>query len=122
MRISPITVPLAGLLLSACATATPPPRFSALDPSDPGAPEPAAVAPSHFLDTPIAPPPAAPPTDTEPMKHEHGMAASPTDATPTAEAYSCPMHPQVKAAAPGKCPICGMTLVKQPAKPREEKP
>ena len=25
--------------------------------------------------------------------------------------YTCPMHPQVRAAAPGRCPICGMALV-----------
>ena len=25
--------------------------------------------------------------------------------------YSCPMHPEVRQPAPGKCPICGMALV-----------
>jgi Cu(I)/Ag(I) efflux system membrane fusion protein len=25
--------------------------------------------------------------------------------------YTCPMHPQIRRNAPGKCPICGMTLV-----------
>ena len=24
--------------------------------------------------------------------------------------YTCPMHPEVKESAPGKCPKCGMTL------------
>jgi membrane fusion protein, copper/silver efflux system len=27
--------------------------------------------------------------------------------------YTCPMHPQVKKDEPGKCPICGMDLVKR---------
>lgn len=26
-------------------------------------------------------------------------------------AYTCPMHPQIKADKPGSCSICGMTLV-----------
>jgi hypothetical protein len=34
-------------------------------------------------------------------------------AAPMAETYICPMHPQVVKNAPGKCPICGMTLVKK---------
>jgi hypothetical protein len=25
--------------------------------------------------------------------------------------YTCPMHPEIHLAAPGKCPICGMKLV-----------
>lgn len=31
--------------------------------------------------------------------------------------YSCPMHPSVTSSKPGKCPKCGMTLVKQSSKP-----
>ena len=27
--------------------------------------------------------------------------------------YSCPMHPEVTSAKPGKCPKCGMALVKK---------
>jgi hypothetical protein len=27
--------------------------------------------------------------------------------------YSCSMHPEVKSDKPGKCPKCGMELVKQ---------
>ena len=34
-------------------------------------------------------------------------------ATPMAEIYTCPMHPQVAQNAPGRCPICGMTLIKK---------
>jgi len=37
-----------------------------------------------------------------------------TAAVPAASAgitYTCPMHPQIRQAGPGNCPICGMTLV-----------
>lgn len=34
--------------------------------------------------------------------------------------YTCPMHPQIHAAKPGKCPICGMDLVF--TNPAQQKP
>lgn len=44
---------------------------------------------------------------------------SPNDAqsVPMESYYTCPMHPQVKEAKSGQCPICGMTLVKKESKP-----
>ena len=33
-----------------------------------------------------------------------------------APAYTCPMHSDVHAAAPGKCPRCGMALVPEGAR------
>ena len=37
--------------------------------------------------------------------------------------YTCPMHPQIRQAAPGNCPVCGMTLepVKATAEPGEKR-
>jgi FtsP/CotA-like multicopper oxidase with cupredoxin domain len=32
------------------------------------------------------------------------------------QTYTCPMHPQIHASKPGKCPICGMQLVKEKIK------
>ncbi|MCY7409377.1 MAG: hypothetical protein LH473_03830 [Chitinophagales bacterium] len=29
------------------------------------------------------------------------------------ETYTCPMHPEVNSDKPGKCPKCGMELVKK---------
>jgi P-type Cu+ transporter len=36
--------------------------------------------------------------------------ASPPPATEAGVIYTCPMHPQIRQAGPGNCPICGMTL------------
>lgn len=36
-------------------------------------------------------------------------ASSPSEAQP--QTYTCPMHPEVQSATPGKCPKCGMALV-----------
>lgn len=46
----------------------------------------------------------------------------PRDSTPkpapdSGAVYVCPMHAEVHSNHPGKCPKCGMTLVKQKAKP-----
>jgi Cu(I)/Ag(I) efflux system membrane fusion protein len=38
------------------------------------------------------------------------------------DTYTCRMHPQVTAKAPGSCPICGMTRVKKAAKSKERHP
>ncbi|MGH7145083.1 MAG: heavy metal-binding domain-containing protein [Planctomycetota bacterium] len=45
----------------------------------------------------------------QPVPHEP---AGETPATAgAATTYTCPMHPQIHSKVPGKCPICGMTLV-----------
>jgi len=38
------------------------------------------------------------------------------------QVYTCPMHPEIRQAGPGRCPICGMALVpeKRKSKPRPE--
>lgn len=43
-------------------------------------------------------------------------------AKPAKVQYTCTMHPEVLSDKPGKCPKCGMTLVKkEPAKKKAEK-
>ena len=34
----------------------------------------------------------------------------PPNPAPAGTIYTCPMHPQIRQAGPGNCPICGMTL------------
>ena len=57
-------------------------------------------------------------------RHQTSCCTSPrTTAAPTGTNnpavlyYTCPMHPTVKAAAPGDCPLCGMKLIPVTATP-----
>jgi Heavy metal binding domain len=58
---------------------------------------------------------------TETMQHDmhnmsgvkHGEMQHTGEMKTGATIYTCPMHPQVQLDKPGKCPICGMTLVKR---------
>jgi rubrerythrin len=56
------------------------------------------------------------------MNGMEGMQHEKTGATKTSSGeqprsgkiyFTCPMHPQVHQGKPGKCPICGMTLIKK---------
>lgn len=87
-QIAPVL--LAGLILivAGCAGEVPDPALSADHPANPQA----ATLPLPRAST------------TEP-------ATQPA----TAARYVCPMHPEVVAISPGKCPKCGMQLVRQPA-------
>src|SRR4051794_14708573 len=43
--------------------------------------------------------------------------AAPKAAVPEGTIYTCPMHPQIRQAGPGSCPICGMALEPEVASP-----
>lgn len=45
-----------------------------------------------------------------PDKYVGIVADAATAPAPTGVVYTCPMHPQIRASAPGACPICGMAL------------
>jgi len=62
----------------------------------------AALVPAPAATQPVTrPPPMTAPTPV-------GRAGK---SAPSATVYTCPMHPEVRSDAPGKCPKCGMTLV-----------
>ncbi|MFO1059130.1 MAG: heavy metal translocating P-type ATPase [Dongiaceae bacterium] len=77
-----------------------------------------AAAPDRYL-APKPERPAARPHTAEP-RHPHGrrhpaaandgQAAAPAAAAPAGAIYTCPMHPEIRQAGPGSCPICGMAL------------
>ncbi len=48
--------------------------------------------------------------------HQHHDAQTKKSQEETKEVYTCPMHPEVVSDKPGKCPKCGMKLVKKTAK------
>src|SRR5439155_19309526 len=40
----------------------------------------------------------------------HGGSRGSNSSVPEGTIYTCPMHPQIRQAGPGFCPICGMAL------------
>lgn len=124
-----LTVPALG-----CAS-QPKPRPTALDPSNPAAPEspPLAVTALGSSSPNLSPatPEGASSRDEKPPSgaehghsHEGGPPAADKDKAgeggkaekQPATVYTCPMHPEVISDKPGRCPKCGMTLVpKEPA-------
>ena len=53
--------------------------------------------------------------DTSGEHHDHDMNTGNSDTSQpsTKIAYTCPMHPEVQSNQPGKCPKCGMTLIRK---------
>jgi len=75
-----------------------------IDTADAGVKTPAEAPPTAAMNAPAAAHrPTALPTMPAPPA-QSAKAAKP-------DSYTCPMHPSVKAAGPGKCPICGMDLI-----------
>ncbi len=46
----------------------------------------------------------------DPAKYLKSVKPSPPPPAPSHALYTCPMHPQIKQAGPGACPLCGMAL------------
>jgi multidrug efflux pump subunit AcrA (membrane-fusion protein) len=64
----------------------------------------------------LAMPPSVPPKNvpSAPTRAPTSRGGSPADSATPAEVYTCPMHPEVRRPVPGKCPKCGMDLVRVP--------
>jgi hypothetical protein len=84
-----------------------------------------ACAATRVVDAPSPIPHAAvPAASLSPDDFDAAVAVSVAEANKTAHdhhedeaaLYVCPMHPEVTSASPGKCPKCGMTLVKKEKK------
>lgn len=82
--MKPIAIQL--LVLAACSVGAAPVSRSDHDASNPRAPE----------GQPLFAAPVVPSSSVD----EHAI-------------YTCPMHPEVESHAPGRCPKCGMDLVKR---------
>ncbi len=95
------------LAFGACASSTPAPRFTTVSPADQAAAESAVPAPPAIL------------TSGGELAEDVMAAGSAPRATPATSVYTCPMHPEVAAKEPGKCPICGMALVTKAIAPKE---
>ncbi|MEO2091404.1 MAG: heavy metal-binding domain-containing protein [Gemmataceae bacterium] len=54
------------------------------------------------------------------MPADHGDKMGDRKADATAGKYQCPMHSQVHSDKPGKCPICGMRMVKNGNAPKPQ--
>jgi hypothetical protein len=94
----------------------PPPSYQPdplLSPVPPKGNEPPPTG-SEQLHSPTATPPGNPPMREEPgarvpaHRQGHQLGRGQPLAAPV---YTCPMHPDLHEAQPGKCPKCGMTLV-----------
>ena len=121
MPTSPLTrrraaAALGALMMAGCAATTPPPRFSPVSPADPAGPESGVPAARPILsgaEGDLAEP-ASNPSPKAGAVHGHGSDAP---SPPLGEVYTCSMHPEVATPEPGRCPVCGMGLVKKAAKP-----
>jgi rubrerythrin len=128
-------VPFCALVLSSCATNFQPPPLSATNPASVEAKESVTPATKPMLgrdtltektdeqlatNTPGSP--SFQPSEMQQMHHDtNGMEKmgvmkkdSGHEKTMSGKSYyTCVMHPQIHQDKPGKCPICGMTLIKK---------
>ncbi|MHB1155846.1 MAG: heavy metal-binding domain-containing protein [Phycisphaerales bacterium] len=117
-----------GLLLGGCAGPGVMPPVTDDHPASVDAVESPYAPPVSVLfedDADVPPGPEAQPASPDTGHKGHGMSPQPAN-PPTAQprqaeaTYTCPMHPEVIENAPGKCPKCGMKLVKKQGSGKHE--
>jgi hypothetical protein len=102
------------MLLGGCVSALP--EVSVGHPAHVETPAGQQFEPSRLLSTQGQPvmDPLLPPGSAGHLEHEHAQGAPPgEDGQPDDVLYTCPMHPEIVQQGPGKCPKCGMALVRQ---------
>ena len=107
-----------GCTWAACSPGPMPVSQSTRDPSNPSAAEGIVPPVGSGGPRPSAPPSSSAPTEGH-GHHDHTGAPAPTEPAAKSDAgaasaiYTCPMHPEVASPAPGRCPKCGMNLVRK---------
>ena len=106
-----VLAPLCASLLIGCATATPLGVLDSTHPASADAVEGAMPEPGTMLGRPSGETKAE--EEATPPSHQPGMEGSGVMPQRREPMYVCPMHSDVRRGEPGKCPKCGMTLVKE---------
>ncbi len=112
---SPAAVSFLAVALVGCATGSALRPLAPSHPASPAAAEAAIPEPAMMLRDSL---PAGEGEPSEPPAHlghtMHGgpRAGSATKVSPRVAEYTCPMHHDVRQSGPGRCPKCGMTLVR----------
>ena len=124
--LSSVCLVFGTLSIASCASVPVPATKAADSPASPAAAEGHRQKLGLFdlVEAPTSPVSEASPKDAAMKEMDHSKMdhsapeAKPATTDSSPETYTCVMHPQIAEPKPGKCPICGMPLVK---KPREKK-
>jgi hypothetical protein len=113
------SIPFAALLVAGCANTTQPQSLSSDHPasvdaqSAPMAPPSGVLSHSDSVMNQAAGASTSGGMDMDGIHDMKGMNMGGNAGTSPAEQYTCTMHPEVISDQPGKCPKCGMKLVKK---------